>query len=109
MQDSGYRESKLEKGKTLKARANKVKEVLKDSKYSGAFTPYPFNSGYFMCVKLADVEAETLRLHLLDKYGVGLIALGKYDIRVAFSCIDVDDIQELFDTILKGINDLRNQ
>jgi aspartate/methionine/tyrosine aminotransferase len=84
----------------------RVKEVLSDSKYQKAWDVYPFNSGYFMCVRLKTVDAETLRLHLLEKYGVGLIALGKKNLRVAFSCLEISMIQELFDIILKGVEDL---
>ena len=59
-----------------------------------------------MCLELLTVTAEPLRVHLLDKYGVGLIALGDRDLRVAFSCIDVDQIPELFDIVLRGVKDL---
>jgi hypothetical protein len=59
-----------------------------------------------MCLQLKTVEAEPLRVHLLDKYGVGLISLGQKDLRVAFSCIDENQVQELFDTILQGVRDL---
>jgi aspartate/methionine/tyrosine aminotransferase len=97
---------KAEKFEILKARAAKVKAVLADPKYEGAWKPYPFNSGYFMCLRLKTVTAEALRVHLLDQYGVGLIALGEHDLRVAFSCIDEDQLQLLFDTILKGVQDL---
>ncbi len=97
---------KAEKFEILKGRAEKVKSVLADSKYNDAWKPYPFNSGYFMCLQLKTIDAEKLRVHLLDQYGVGLIALGKHDLRVAFSCIDESQVQELFDTILKGIQDL---
>ena len=97
---------KEEKFKILKARAEKVREVVAASKYQRAFRAYPFNSGYFMCLRLKTVDAETLRVHLLDQYAVGLIALGKHDLRVAFSCIDEDQIETLFDIILKGIKDL---
>jgi hypothetical protein len=48
-------------------------------------------------------------VHLLDTYGVGLISLGKHDLRAAFSCIDEDQVQELFDTILKGVRDLEGR
>ncbi len=106
MQAENYSAEKEEKFNTLKARANRVKEVLANDKYKDAWDVYPFNSGYFMCIKLKTVEAETLRVHLLDNYGVGLIALGGGDLRVAFSCLDLDDIEELFDTVLKGVNDL---
>ena len=106
MQSDNYAAEKEQKFNTLKARANKVKDVLKNDKYKDAWDVYPFNSGYFMCIKLKTVEAETLRVHLLDNYGVGLIALGGGDLRVAFSCLDLDDVQLLFDTVLKGVEDL---
>ncbi len=106
MQDGRIASEQEQKFNILKARALKVKAVLDNPKYKAAWQVYPFNSGYFMCLKLTTVEAEPLRVHLLDKYGVGLIALGKHDLRAAFSCIDEDQIEELFDTVLKGIEDL---
>jgi len=106
MQSPGYDEQKAAKSAILKERATEVKSVLSDPKYSDAWDVYPFNSGYFMCIRLKTVEAEKLRLHLLDAYGVGLIALGTHDIRVAFSCIEKEDIRELFDIVQKGITDL---
>jgi hypothetical protein len=59
-----------------------------------------------MCLHLKTVDAEPLRVHLLNKYGVGLIALGTRDLRVAFSCIEKAQVQDLFDTVFKGILDL---
>jgi aspartate/methionine/tyrosine aminotransferase len=99
---------KEQKFNVLKARALEVKSVLANPKYDDAWDVYPFNSGYFMCLQLKTVEAEPLRLHLLDRYGVGLIALGERDLRVAFSCIDQDQVTELFDTILQGIKDIES-
>jgi aspartate/methionine/tyrosine aminotransferase len=98
---------KAEKFKVMKGRALKVKEVLADSKFAQAWTYYPFNSGYFMCLKIKGVSAEELRVHLLDKYGVGAISIGKTDLRVAFSCIAEEDIQELFDLIYQAVMDLQ--
>ncbi|MEN8212190.1 MAG: hypothetical protein ABFR31_10765, partial [Thermodesulfobacteriota bacterium] len=72
-----------------------------------AFDVYPFNSGYFMCIRLKDVNAEALRLHLLENYGTGLISIGDNNIRVAFSCLEENDVATLFDIILSGIRDLR--
>ena len=97
-----------EKFEILKQRATKVKEVLAHTRYQAAWDVYPFNSGYFMCLHLKTVEAEALRVHLLERYGVGLIALGKHDLRVAFSCIDQNQVQELFDTVFKGVKDLES-
>lgn len=59
-----------------------------------------------MCLCLKNVDAEKLRVHLLDNYGVGLISIGEKNLRVAFSCLDEEQIPELFDTILKGIKDI---
>ena len=108
MQDERFEQETRAKYEVLRARAEKVREVLEDAKFDDAWTPYPFNAGYFMCVKLKDVDAETLRLHLLDQYGVGVISLGRTDIRVAFSCLDVDEIPTIFDLMLQGITDLRS-
>jgi hypothetical protein len=90
----------------MKERAMEVKDVLSDPRYSKVWEPYPFNSGYFMCLRLKTVDAEPLRLHLLEKYGVGVIAIGKSDIRIAFSCIEKKDIRDLFNLIYQGIRDL---
>lgn len=106
MQDSNFPMEKEEKFNILKARAMRVKSILADEKYSRAFDVYPFNSGYFMCIRLKTVDAETLRVHLLNQYGVGLIAIGEKNLRIAFSCIEEKDIQELFDIILQGVKDL---
>jgi aspartate/methionine/tyrosine aminotransferase len=108
MRSGSYRAEKAEKLGIMKERAEEVKRVLSSPKYSAAWDVYPFNSGYFMCLNLKTVDAESLRVHLLDKYGVGLISLGKHDLRVAFSCIEKQDIQDLFDTVLKGVKDLEN-
>ena len=83
----------------MKQRALEVKRVLSDEKFASAWEPYPFNSGYFMCVRLKNIPAETLRTRLLDKYGVGTIATADHDLRVAFSCVEQGQIRELFDII----------
>jgi hypothetical protein len=59
-----------------------------------------------MCLKLKPVDAESLRLHLLGKYGVGAISINKTDLRIAFSCIAAKDIPELFDIIFQAVQDL---
>jgi len=96
-----------EKRNILKRRANRVKVLLNNDRFDDAWTYYPFNSGYFMCLKLIDGNAEQLRLHLLDHYGVGTIAIGKTDLRIAFSCIEEDGLEELFNLIYQAVHDLR--
>jgi aspartate/methionine/tyrosine aminotransferase len=106
LKSGSYKAEKDAKFRIMKDRAMEVKRVLSDSKYHKAWDVYPFNSGYFMCLKLKTVDAETLRVHLLNQYGVGLISLGKEDLRVAFSCVEKKDVQELFDIVLQGVLDL---
>ena len=94
---------------TLAARATKVFEVANAPRFAESWKVYPFNSGYFMCIELGDVDAEELRLHLLDEYGVGLIATGPRDLRVAFSCLEVDEVEPLFEDVHRAIQQLRSR
>ena len=95
------------KCETLRIRAERVFEVANRPQYAKSWSVYPFNSGYFMLVKVAGVDAEQLRVHLLDDYGVGLIATSPTDIRVAFSCLDVNDVEPLFEALHQAIESLR--
>lgn len=103
---SEYEGEKQKKYTLMKNRAMKVKEIIGQEKYKETWTYYPFNSGYFMCLKLLQVDAEKLRHHLLDEYGVGTIAITSTDLRIAFSCVEEEDLEELFDFIYHGIHDL---
>lgn len=100
---------KQQKFEVLKTRACKVKQILDQGSYSDAWDYYPFNSGYFMCLKLKGVKAEALRVHLLEQYGVGVISLGESDVRVAYSCVEEQELSELFDLIYQGFHDLSGQ
>lgn len=106
LESPDFQKQKQEKYKIMEGRALKVKEILNNEKYQELWDYYPFNSGYFMCLKLKGVNAEELRLHLLQDYGVGVIALGDSDIRVAFSCVEEEDLEELFKYIYQGTKDL---
>ena len=96
-----------EKAETLRARAAKVYEVVNRPEFRATFDPYPFNSGYFMCVKVKGVDAEKLRVHLLDQHQVGLISTSPTDIRVAFSCLELAQVEPLFETLHAAILELR--
>lgn len=104
-----FEEQKQQKFSIMKARANKVKDILNSGKYDDAWDYYPFNSGYFMCLKLKDVTAEALRTRLIHEYGVGTIALGEHDLRIAFSCIEEEYLEDLFSLIYQGVQDLKQQ
>lgn len=100
MSDPGYREQKEEKFAILERRAAKVKEVLAAPRFAAAWKLYPFNGGYFFCLRLNDLDAEAYRIKLLNDYGVGVISTSSTDIRVALSCVDEDDIADLLEVML---------
>ena len=102
-----FHAQKEEKFQIMKRRANKVKTLLDNGNYGDAWDYYPFNSGYFMCLKLKTVNAEALRQHLIREYGVGTIALGDTDLRIAFSCIGEENLEDLFNLIYQGVTDLQ--
>jgi aspartate/methionine/tyrosine aminotransferase len=98
---------RLEKKGILAARANKVAEILNTPKYADLWEPYPFNAGYFMCLKLKRLDAETYRKHLLEKYGIGVIADGERDIRVAFSSVELDALEDLYAVMATAARELQ--
>jgi aspartate/methionine/tyrosine aminotransferase len=97
------RKQKLE---TLRARAEKAHEVANAPRFRESWQAYPFNSGYFMCVQVKHVPAEKVRQHLLERYGIGLVSEGETDLRVAFSCLELDEIEPLFEALHKAIQEL---
>jgi aspartate/methionine/tyrosine aminotransferase len=104
-----FESERKEKIEILKRRALKIKDVFEKNNYSDAFTYYPFNSGYFMCIKLNNVDSEELRVHLLNNYGVGTISVNKTDLRIAFSCMEESEIEELFNIIYKAYSDIKGK
>ncbi|ADM71648.1 Putative N-acetyl-LL-diaminopimelate aminotransferase [Paenibacillus polymyxa E681] len=108
LKSTDFEQQKKEKFQIMKGRANKVKALLDSGKYGDVWSYYPFNSGYFMCLKLNGLSAERLRTHLLEQYGVGTIALGEYDLRIAFSCIEEEYLEDLYDIVYRGVQDLLN-
>jgi aspartate/methionine/tyrosine aminotransferase len=102
MEDSSFEDERNKRRQILKDRALEVKNVLSDPKYADYFIAYPFNSGYFMCVKLKQgLDAEKFRKELLDNEEIGVIAIGSSDIRIAFSSVEKEDINDLFDAMLR--------
>ncbi len=100
---STYEAEKKEKYRIMKDRYDAVKKVLAENEsYRNYFTAMPFNSGYFMCVKLADgIDGEKVRAILLDEFDTGIINLNNV-IRVAFSAVSAALIPELFENLYKA-------
>ncbi len=98
-----YKSEKQQKYEILKDRARKVSEVVNAPSYKELWEAYPFQAGYFMCIRLKKRNAEVVRQRLLDEYGIGIVSLGDNDLRIAFSCVEESEIQSLFDTIAEAI------
>jgi aspartate/methionine/tyrosine aminotransferase len=107
LQSGAISEERKQKHGMLEARAKEVFRVAHESKYAGSWDVYPFNSGYFMLIKVKGVDANKLREHLLDKHGTGLICTAPSDLRVAFSCLEVDQVAPLFEAVHTAIQELR--
>ena len=98
-------EEKAVKYNILKARYKKVSSVLSDPKFNEYFQALPYNSGYFMCLKLNDgLDGEAIRQILLEKYDTGLIHLAGI-FRLAFSSVAEDKIEDLFVNIHNACRD----
>jgi aspartate/methionine/tyrosine aminotransferase len=104
---SSIAEERRQKYELLRARAERVFEVANAARFAESWEVYPFNSGYFMCVKVKGVDAERVRVHLLDQHGTGLIAASETDLRIAFSCLEVEQVEPLFETLHRAIQELR--
>jgi aspartate/methionine/tyrosine aminotransferase len=108
MSDPSYEEGRRQKFETLQTRARKVGEVLDQDRYREVWTPYPFNAGYFMCLRMKRVNAEEYRLRLLEKHGIGVISVGDTDIRVAFSCVEESEIPDLFEIMFECAREMNS-
>jgi aspartate/methionine/tyrosine aminotransferase len=101
-----YEAAKHQKYSILKKRYSLLKETIFKAQYSEYLEPMPFNSGYFMCLKLRKgLNAEQVRLHLLEKYSTGVIVFGNV-IRLAFSAVPQAKIPELIDNLYHACSDL---
>lgn len=69
-------------------------------------TPLPFNSGYFMAFDTKKVNAETLRQKLLKEHGIGTISIDSRTLRVAFSSLEEDKIDIVYQAIYETADEL---
>ena len=106
MQAPGYTDQKQRNYEILKARALKAKKVASDPQYLKLWEVYPSHAGYFICLNLKFGNAELVRQRLLDAHGIGTIALGETELRVAYSCLEERDIEAVFSTIAQVVEDV---
>lgn len=103
-----YENQKAAKYLIMKRRYDEVKRVLQNEAYKPYFKALPFNSGYFMCIELADgLDGEKTRKLLIEKYGIGVIAFENL-LRIAFSAVAESNIQPLFEGIYAACKELKD-
>jgi len=107
-QSADYSTQKIGKYETLKNRFELIKSVLAQrSEFAEVFTPLPYNSGYFMCLQLRNIDAEAVRKQLLENYDTGVIALQGL-IRIAYSSLPAAMIPQFFDNIYRACVDIKD-
>ncbi len=109
LNDPDFRKQQAEKVAVLRSRAAAVAKECRKSEYADCWDVYPFNSGYFMCLRIKDADADAVRVRLLDDHGVGTIALGKRELRVAFSCLTESQIPGVFASAAKAVRSVRGK
>jgi aspartate/methionine/tyrosine aminotransferase len=97
MKSPGYAEEKRRAFEALKERYLRSREVLQ--RLAPPLSPLPFNSGYFLTLLLERGGAEELRKTLLHERGIGTISIQDRYLRVAYSSVEVDRLEELYSTI----------
>ncbi len=107
--DPDFRGQQAEKVAVLRARAQAVARECRKPEYADCWDVYPFNSGYFMCLRLKGADADAVRLRLLEDHGVGVIALGQREVRVAFSCLTEAQIPGVFAAAAKAVRAVRER
>ncbi len=101
-----YHGIKVKFAEALGERYYKVKSILQHKTTGRELKAMPFNSGYFMSFHTGNLDAEKLRRTLLDKEGVGTIALDSHHLRVCFAAVDLQDIVPLYEIIFRVADQL---
>lgn len=98
-----YQKEKQSHYHLLKKRFEAVKKILAQrNKYQTYFQAYPFNSGYFLSVRLVGlVDAESVRQTLLKEYDTGVIAFGQ-NLRITFASVAEDKLAVLFEGLYRA-------
>jgi len=101
LKSEGYQKEKQINKDKIGERYSRVKEVLEaHPEYREYFDYLPFNSGYFMCVKLKHSDPDRIWELLLSKYDTGVICYSeKALLRIAFASMPLHKIERLFANI----------
>lgn len=89
----------------LRRRGELVADYCRRGSAQGLWQALPFRSGFFVCIHV-NADARALRKHLLDQYGIGLIALNQDLIRIALPCLEEPEIHKLFELLDVAIGEV---
>jgi aspartate/methionine/tyrosine aminotransferase len=101
-QDPEYWAEKNQKNAILNSRYREVRKALNQEKYAEVFEALPYNSGYFMCLRLKKANPEAVRKTLLTQFDTGVISVEPDLLRVAFSATPNKLIPELMENIYQA-------
>jgi aspartate/methionine/tyrosine aminotransferase len=100
--DPNYKSEKEAYEIELKERYEKIKTIIESHKDDEVLKPLAFNSGYFMSYFMKKGSAEALRVKLLEEEGIGAISIQDKYFRVAFSAVDIENIDDLYAKIYQA-------
>ena len=103
MTSGSYASEKRKTFEILEQRYAAVKRVVEGGGVPSGVRVLPFNSGYFMTLELESACAEEIRARLLAEKGIGTIALGDRHLRIAYSCVDTDELDGVLAEIFRAI------
>ncbi len=100
-----YQSEKVAGFDILKGRYLKVRELVESFDSESPLSALPFNSGYFMTF-LYKGDSEKLRVHLLNEYGIGTISIQGIYLRIAYSSVELENLEELYTLIDKAAREI---
>jgi len=99
---------KARTSQVLRTRYETVRHILNSHpEYAKSFTPEPFNSGYFLCVRPVGVRPEQVRQILVEDFDTGVITVGDL-IRIAYSSVACKHLPTLFENLHAAIGHLQD-
>jgi aspartate/methionine/tyrosine aminotransferase len=101
LKSATYSQEKEVNKEKIRERYLKVKSVLEShQEYKDYFEALPFNSGYFMCIRLKGGKADKIWEKLLSKYSTGVICYSEKNLfRIAFASTPLAQIEKMFNNI----------
>lgn len=106
LQTEGYFEEKAKYEKELYERYQTVRKIVDRNNGSSPLKALPFNSGYFMSFEFVGGNAEELRQKLLMDRGIGTISIKERYLRVAYSSVDNQHLEDLYQQIYECADEL---